>query len=316
MKKLLSSALLLATLAVAFTGCLKDKGFDNHTYGINDPDTQPPGVGFPLGANAKNGYGLNVATTNQVLDGFVYVNLESGNAAKSDVHITLADRTATLLSAYLTSTGGAVGSIIPLPTSVYTVATSLTIPAGGRNVETPITIGNTTALNPNQAYCIGYTIISVDGGYKIAKNLENLFMVFSVKNRMDGLYSITGAALRFGDPALSGNFGPYTRALATTGPNSVQWAGSVPWANGSGSALPGGYEPAITVDPVSNLITNLTNANFAPANLMTSPVVRTDILEGTTQRYNPATKTLYFEFSYTTPGNRLFSFKAVYTGPR
>jgi hypothetical protein len=307
MKKLLSSSLLLATMAVAFTGCLKDKGFDNHTYGLNDPDTQKPGVGFPLGVNAKNGYGLNVSTSTQVLDGYAFVNLEAGTPAKSDVHVTLTDKTATLLTAYLTATGGAVGSIIPLPSALYNVATSLTIPAGATYVETPINVLNTTSLSPNQAYCVGIQITGVDGGYQIAENLKNLFMVFSVKNRLDGVYSITGAALRFGDPALSGNFGPYTRSFQTTGPNSVTWLGSVPWANGSGSALPGGYEPNMTVDPVSNLVSNVVLNNGAGgANCMTTPVVRTDILEGTTQRYNPVTKTLYFEFSYTTPGSRFF----------
>jgi hypothetical protein len=39
MKKIISSSLILAILAVAFTGCLKDKNFDNHTLGLNDPDT-------------------------------------------------------------------------------------------------------------------------------------------------------------------------------------------------------------------------------------------------------------------------------------
>lgn len=314
MKKIISSSLLLAAMAVAFTGCLKDKGFDNRTYGINDPDTQPPGVGFPLAVNAKNGYGLNVSASPQSVTGYVYVNLEAGAPAKSDVHVTLTDNTASLLTAYLTATGGAVGSIIPLPTSVYTVATSLTIAAGSTSVETPINVSNTTGLNPNQAYCVGFSISAVDGGYKIASNLKNLFMVFSVKNRLDGMYTITGAALRFGDPVLSGPFGPYTRPLVTSGPNTVTWQGGVLWANGSGSQLPAGYESIVTVDPVTNLVSGLTSANGLV--FLTSPVVRTDILEGTQHRYNPATKTLYWELSYTTPSSRLFSFKAVYSGPR
>jgi Domain of unknown function (DUF1735) len=314
MKKIFSSSLLLAALAVAFAGCLKDKGFDNHTYGINDPDTQPPGVGFPLGVNAKNGFGLNVTSDLQKVNGYVFVNLESGNAAKSDVHITLIDNTTALLSAYLVANGLAPGSIIPLPSNLYNVNTSLIIHAGKTFDSTSINVTNTITLNPNQAYCVGFTISAVDGGYKIAGNLKDLFMVFSIKNRLDGMYSITGAALRFGDPVLSGTFGPYTRALATSGPNTVTWQGTVPWANGSGSALPAGYESILTIDPVSNLATGVTSANGL-LNL-TSPVVRTDILEGTQHRYNPATKTLYWEATYTTAGNRLFSFKAVYTGPR
>ena len=54
MKRIFLASALLATMGLFLTGCLKDKGFDNHEYGINDPDTQPPGIGFPLGAKAKN----------------------------------------------------------------------------------------------------------------------------------------------------------------------------------------------------------------------------------------------------------------------
>jgi len=41
MKKILSTTTLIIALSVAFTSCLKDKGFENNEYGINDPDTQP-----------------------------------------------------------------------------------------------------------------------------------------------------------------------------------------------------------------------------------------------------------------------------------
>jgi len=180
MKRILLAFSLFAAMTVMFTGCLKDKGFDNHTYGINDPDTQPPGVGFPLGTKTQ-GYGLDVSASNQAINGYVYVNLESGVPASTDVHITLTNTTNTQLAAYNAANGT---SVLAIPTNLYNVALTLTIPAGGRNVQVPLNILNTTTLDPNKSYAVGFTITSVDGGYKIADNLKNLFIVFSVKTSM------------------------------------------------------------------------------------------------------------------------------------
>ena len=57
MKKISITLALFTAMAFAFTGCLKDKGFENGEYGINDPDTQPPGVGFQFGSKSRNDYG-------------------------------------------------------------------------------------------------------------------------------------------------------------------------------------------------------------------------------------------------------------------
>ena len=161
---------------------------------------------------------------------------------------------------------------------------------------------------------LGFQLASADNGAVLSASQNQVAVEFGAKNKYDGIYEITGAALREGDPLLTGSFGPYERTLITTGANSVQWSGQVLWANGSNSALPAGYEPEIIVDPVTNLITLLRSPNGLI--FMTNPVVRTDILNGTQQRYDPASKTLYFEFTYTTPTNRLFSFRAKYLRPR
>jgi len=312
MKRILSTSLFVIALAVAFTGCLKDKGFDNNTYGINDPDTQKPGVGFPKGTGAQ-GFGLNVSASTQAVNDMVYVNLESGVAASSDVHVTLTNTTAAQVAAYNTVNGlTGTNTVLVMPTALYSVSLSLTIPSGGRNIQVPINVSSTTSLDPTRSYAVGVTIASVDGGYTVAENLKNLLVIFNIKNRLDGTYEITGAALRAGDPVLTGPFGPYEKDMTTFGANSVQWQGAVYWG-GQSSQLPGGYEPLITVDPVTNLVTSVTSSTGI---FMTAPIVRTDII-GTTQRYDVATKTLYFEFSYGGgPTSRLFSIKARYLRPR
>ncbi len=314
MKKTFLITTLFAAMAVMFTGCLKDKGFENGTYGINDPDTQPPGVGFALG-NKTQSFGLNVQSTLQAVEGLVFVNLLTGNPASSDVQVTLTNNTTTAVAAY-NSANNLTGAnqVLVFPTGLYTMASTVTIPAGARNAQIPINISSTASLDPVRSYAIGVTISSVTGGYTIAENLKNLLIIFNIKNRLDGRYEITGAALRAGDPVLTGNFGPYEVDLLTSGANAVQWKIGSPvyWASQI-SQLPGGFEPLITVDPVTNLVTNITSATGI---YRTATVIRTDIV-GPVQRYDPATKTLYFEFSYGGgPSSRLFSFRARYLRPR
>src|SRR5678815_2767319 len=124
---------------------------------------------------------------------------------------------------------------------------------------------------------LGFQLASADNGAVLSEQ-NQVAVELGSKNKYDGIYEITGAALREADPLLTGPFGPYERTLVTSGANSVQWVGQVLWANGANSALPPGYEPEITVDPVTNLITLLRSPNGAIS--MTNPVVRTDILNG------------------------------------
>jgi hypothetical protein len=228
MKKILSSSLILATLAVAFTGCLKDKGFDNHTYGINDPDTQPPGVGFPLAATAKNTIGLDAGVgTNQAINNVVFVNLETGKPASSDVHVTLVLNDA-LRVAYNAANGT---NILAMPPAFFNVSLNVTIPAGATGGQVAFNIPSTIPLDPSDSYGVGFTITSTDGGYRIAENLKNLFLEFTLKNKYDGTYAAKIKTQGWGaygitDEPVFYDWGPAGTAtifLITGGPNSVRF---------------------------------------------------------------------------------------------
>lgn len=322
MKKILSSSLLVAVLAVAFTGCLKDKGFDNGTYGINDPDTQPPGVGFPFGVNAKNDIGVDLTNTPQTINGLAYVNLEAGNPASSDVHITLSNNTTALLTAYNAANGTA---ILPMPTALYSFPTAMTIPAGARNAQVAITISDASGLNPNNQYAIGITIASVDGGYTIASNLKNLFIVIGVKNQYDGKYNMKGQNYH---PSANPTFTGFQTSVEmwTTGPNKVKiyWPLAGAFA---GPAWLGGLsyfalqEPEITVNQSTNAITVQNTAAgattfYAMGNGFNNL--------GYNSRWVPATKTMFFNYGYSLAANGDFILgtsrewidTCIRTGPR
>lgn len=319
MKKVILGSLLVSALAVGMTGCLKDKGFDNFKYGINDPDTQPPGIGFPRGAAAKYTVGINLVATAQVVNDVVYVNLESGKPASADVHITLTLNDA-LRTAYNTANGT---SIQPLAASYYTVPLTLTIPAGGRNAQVPLTVTNASALDPNNTYGLGLTISSVDGGYKIADNLKNLFLEIGLKNKYDGRYTLRGYH----------NRSPYTFNFTTpvemwtTGPSSV----AMYWPTGGDFGQPIGtapgavswYGPAVSpnfqFDPATNLCIGVSGM---PANAVTLDMVTLDNTADNNpdgpivNRYEPGPKKMYLVFQYNSNNLRRFYDTLTYTGAR
>ncbi|MES1198016.1 MAG: DUF1735 domain-containing protein [Chitinophagaceae bacterium] len=329
MKKIfLASVLSTALAGLLLTGCLKDKGFDNHQYGINDPDTQAAGVGFPLGtgAKAKNSYGLNVSASPQVVSDIVYVNLESGNAAPSDIQVTLQINNAVITS--YNSANSA--NIQELPTALYTIPSlTLTIPAGQRNVTVPVNVLNTTSLNPNLAYGIGLTIVSATGNTTIASNLKDLLIEFSIKNKYDGKYNLKGVH----------NRAPYlfpfnlTVHLITTGPNSValwnpsraEFAQPIGTAPGTVSSYGDAVSPNFIFDPSgsgpggSDLCTGVT---LQVGSAVTLAMVTNDAVADANpdgpivNRYERGPKVMYLTYQYNGIDLRRFYDTLTYIGPR
>lgn len=306
MKRFFLTSALFASLGLLLTGCLKDKGFDNQEYGINDPDTQPPGVGFPLAASAKYTVGLDVSATAQVVNDVIYINLESGSPAPSNVDITLTLNDA-LRTAYNTTNGT---NILPLSSTLYNVALTMTIPAGARNVQIPITISNTTGLDPNSSYGLGITISSVTGNYKIAGNLKNLLLEFTIKNKYDGKYQLTGFHNR---PTLDL---PYdeTVLMITSGPNSVYmyWPalGAAAHPLNGGTTYYGSFTSNFFFDLTTNLLTSWDMTPYATS-------LSTQVGPALDSRWDPADKTIYAQFYYNNnPGARRFTDTLRYLGPR
>ena len=319
MKKIFLTFSLFAATALMLSSCLKDKGFDNHEYGINDPDTQPPGIGFPRATSAKFTIGVDFVNTSQSVDGIVYVNLESGVAASSDVHVTLQLSDA-LRIAYNAANGT---NILALPASAFSVPLTLTIPAGGRNASVPITFPNASLLDPNSTYGVGFIISSVDGGYTIAGNLGKLFVEVGVKNKYDGRYNLKGYH----------NRAPYTFPFTTTVEMWTTGASSVAmyWPDGADFGQPIGIGPGsvnwygnaiapnFLFDPATNLCTGVTQQvnPGTPLGMVTFDAVADNNPDGPiVNRYEPATKKMYLVFQYSNNDLRRFYDTLTYLGPR
>lgn len=304
MKKLLLASALFTAMIFMFSSCLKDKGFNNGLYGINDPDTQPPGIGFPEASNSNNGFAINSLSTPQTILAPM-VNLFSGKPAESDVHVVL-QLDNSIVTAYNTANGTA----FVVPTAgQYTINTlNVTIPAGQRNVFVPIVIPNASSLSLTTTYALGFKLVSTDGGYTIAGNMSKVLISFSIKNQYDGIYSIKGFIYRAGDPVLSGIV-TGERSLATTGAYSVRMVENHLWADGSNSGIAATVSnPTYTVNPATNGVLITSDGGAFPGGMMNDPNYNS--------RYVPATRTFYVSSVWSNLTDRRMTDTLTWLRPR
>ncbi len=338
MKKILTITSLLAFCAVIFSSCLKDKGFNNNEYGINLNNGSAPAVEFIKGNSAKTTFGVNVDPGTQIVE---LVVLYTGDVApSSDLSVGIVVDN-TLLTAYNTTNST---SILLPPAGSVTVPTTVVIPAGQRFANLKIAINNTTVLDPNKEYGFGVKIASVSNGVKLTSNLNQVFVSFTVKNKYDGVYSVTGTYLDYTNATFTGLY-PRQYTLITTGANTVDFTqvingdlipGYLFNANGANSFF-GSFGIEATFNVSTNVLTSVNNYYGHPGRALTSvgdPSFgtgapnfvssngRSAVLDPTgINKYDPATKTLeakYFLRQVSSPGGLrgLITEKLVYVRAR
>lgn len=175
-------------------------------------------VGFVAGSNEKNDFTLRSFSTPQSINGILKFKTGSVLPASSDIRIDIADNTNALLSAYNAANGT---SILPLPGSLWTVPSSVTLPADSNSIEAAISVSSTVGLDTTQLYAIGLKISGTQGG-SIIDSLQNLFVVFRISslNQYDGRYSMRG---QFFHPGYEPGFAHHDLLveLHSSGQNSV-----------------------------------------------------------------------------------------------
>ncbi len=266
MKKILVSALSVIALAVLGTGCLKDKDFEDQRYGTVVGDARA--VSFPQSRSANSiTYGVVSSITSQDIQGPI-IAIE-GPTQSSDVNVTLQVNDA-LVTADPTLT--------VLPASEYTLDLTRTIPAGAvYDSAFMITLPNSSNLDPNLIYAIGLTIASADNGFSVASNMRNLVLKFTVKNKYDGVYTITGTYVDNSNANFSGRY-PLEYRLVTTGPASVDvqllvngsWDPAYLFSNNGAGSFYGSYGLTMTFDPTTDDIIDLHNYYGDPSKAITA----------------------------------------------
>jgi hypothetical protein len=166
-------------------------------------------------------------------------------------------------------------TFVPIPASLYSVdaanpriGTDYTVTMNPGEFTKPIkfVLPNTLGLNLNLAYAFGFTITSVDANGKITAEPKTMVVELGVKNKWDGIYTVTGTMVDNANATFIGKY-PITFHLITTGGTSCSvfdpnlnggTFGHQFDANGVGSFY-GSYMPVVTFDATSNKVLSATN---------------------------------------------------------
>lgn len=245
-----------------------------------------------------------------VVDSFVGIDYEiklanTTGTANAPISVTLI-KDDNAINEYNTLNGT---SLKPVPVNAYRFEQkTVTISKGARTAKVHFEI-NPVRLSGMTSPAFGISIYSVSGDGAIIHNSEaqtSIVVEIIAINQWDGLYSFRARTVHPTNGTLAGPVGPYADLeLITTGPNTVVWGETHPWANGSSSATPAGYEPTFRINPVTNAVT------------VENTVAAAENVPGANSRYDPATKTFYVAWRYNGSGGyREFYDTLRYTGPR
>jgi hypothetical protein len=282
---------------VGLSACLKNENLQPD-FSATTPVVELP-VASPTGDGSVNSLSTSLTQSDTPSTYSFYVNYAASSTKATDINVTFGISPAAINSYNAAHAGDA--PIVIMPASAYTMPTTITIPAGQRRVEVPIT-AQSRLLDPNFTYGVPVTITDASGEV-ISKNFASLVVKFSVKNQYDGKYAYKGYIFREGDPALSGFFKDLTSNLETNGANGLNFPNPV-WSNGTAVGGIGGL--TINVDPATNKVTMKSKDQ---PNLVNTP--------GYDNRYDPATKTFYLSFQWgVSPSTRMATDTLTYTGPR
>jgi hypothetical protein len=164
----------------------------------------------------------------------------------------------------------------PLPTSDYTVPTTVTVPAGQHIVNVPVAF-NAGAINfPTTFNYAIMVVLASPSGAILATNLDTAVVILHLKSKYQGYYNVTGSFVDETNPTKNpsgiSDAGIYpidgvqlqTAAAYTVDyydPNtyggfSGYYQGIT--SNGGGSVY-GSFAPVFTFDPTTNKVVGITN---------------------------------------------------------
>jgi hypothetical protein len=164
-----------------------------------------------------------------------------------------------------------------MPAAQYNVSLTITIKAGSDSGQVAFNIPSTVPLDPSSSYGVGLSITSVTGGYTIAKNLKDLFLEFTLKNKYDGTYACKirtqgWAAYGITDEPVFYDWGPANSAsiwLFTGGPDQVRVFDNFLFGDfiqnchtgvgGGGNSGFGATAPRYWFNTATNQLVNVTN---------------------------------------------------------
>ena len=293
----LKASLIILSVVIAVSGCLKDKDFDNGVIQSVAPKGNEAKV-VELKVAATNGknfvsIAINNSDNDTIID-FIPVNLSTPNAATEDVHVTV-DLDTNLVITYdttLDANGNPQASFGILDPALYTIVNPVvTIPKGSNVGYVQIKVKPSDLIGQNIAF--GFKITSIqESGYTVSGNFGTAVAALVIKNPYDGNYQSVGY---FDHPVYAGDFdSPWQLITLGAYTNSFQLNVTILF----------GVIIDLTVDPATNLV-SLLGEN-----------VTVDPYDPAKNFYDPAARAYHLDFGYTTSAPRHCTCIATYTGPR
>jgi hypothetical protein len=303
------SFLFASVSIVAFTGCLKDKDYDNGKIQSLRQQGEQTVVSIGLTAASTDNHlvlALDNSTTDTTIN-WIPVQVGTAEGAREDVKVKLS-----LNPALIGNYNGLNGTSHDVaPSSIYSILNSgdsatgyeVTIPKGSNTGYLQIKIKPSNFLGFD--YALGFQITSVPTGYLISSNLGTGVAAIAIKNEWDGVYSYKGYSLRAGDPSLTGNFSGKEMALVTAGATSVRFDKLALWGDGNGQ---------ISID---KLVLDIDKTVGPPYPVTISSAGGGHNAPGYNSVYDPATQTFFISFTWGAgPASRLSTDTLTYLRAR
>lgn len=260
--------MLSLAVAVLFSSCLKD----NNRYVNFGAATSLVELPAATGVSGTGMFQANsYAITNTPTPLNVQVNVAAPKPLSSALTVKLSvDQSA--LTAYNTANST---NYTLLPAADYTSSLSVTIPANQNSANVIVNI-NTSLIDPSQQYILPLTI--TDAGGQQISNYKTLLYNIQVKNKYDGVYTVTGTMVDVLAPNITANY-PRTVNLITQGASSVayydtgigNYAHSI--LNNGAAGSYGSFAPVFNFDPVTNKLLTVTNYYGQPSSNNRSAVL-------------------------------------------
>ncbi|SFG80268.1 DUF1735 domain-containing protein [Pedobacter insulae] len=325
MKRNINKVLLLLLATVVLTSCLKDDTtvLDPNKAGPNIIEFKDPTDIVVHGSTTPlYNYSFPIVTTPTPITLTVsYSGAEM--EAPNDITVNIALASQAVIDQYNTEQSK---SLVMMPSSYYTLSTTSVIIPKGKKTASFTANFNTTAIDLTKSYVLPLKLSSPNA--TVSTNFGTALFQVGVKNKYDGLYTVTATAPMVDVTAgtLTGFYPMKQMSLITTGANSVamydgQYAANNyahPILSGTSLSSYGQFSPVFTMDPTTGVVLSVVNYFGQPSG------------NGRSGQLNPAgvnkftvnsdgSKTLEVSYHMLQPGSTVrtsFHEKWTFTGTR
>lgn len=177
---------------IGMSSCLEDKGYTDLVNGVGSEKSYISIFGDESGEQTLT---LDVSSVPADVKLFK-VSLASVTPLSSDTKVTLA-----LNNDVIKTIAGAEA----VPANAIVFSPDVTIPANSREVQFSVKI-NSSLLDLTKLYVLPIKIVSAGNNAIVAGNNSSVTYTLAIKNKFDGVYTLTGQMVDFANATLTGNY--------------------------------------------------------------------------------------------------------------